>query len=413
MSGDVNMRMKRWHEQRWLLDTVIRTVGVEWDQPRIAYMAAPAGPEAGVDFRLVAERIRKAADIDREFAKAAERREKRAEAYEKEGRPVAARESWLIASLLWASARWPIFEVTDKLLHYEERMNACYLAFARNAPHPVERVDIPFAGKAMPAYLHLPRKPAAGERFPCVVNIPGMDSSKENGVAQYGDPLLERGIAVLSVDGPGQGECCSIPIHVTATNHADAWVATVDWLCGRAEIDPARIAFKGTSFGSFFGTQAAAALGDRIKGCAVSAVCQEPGANTIFNMASPSFKLRFMFMANYQDEAEFDRFAATLDLRPIAKDIRCPYLVVAGEDDQLSPIEHTYALFDLLKCPKSIVVYEGANHSISEGMAARLGESRNTLIADWLKDRLDGKPMRAERVIVDSTGRSNVTPVDR
>ena len=46
----------------------------------------------------------------------------------------------------------------------------------------------------------------------------------------YGDHLLNRDIAVLSIDGPGQGECCSIPILVTAENHMDAAIAAADWL---------------------------------------------------------------------------------------------------------------------------------------------------------------------------------------
>jgi len=404
--------MKRWQAQRWLLDAAIRTIGVEWDQPRLAYMAAPAGGEAVGDFRLAGERMRNMADVDREFARAAERREKKADAFAAEGRDIAARESYLIASLLWASARWPIFEVTDRLIEFEERMNATYAKYAANAPHPIERVEVPFGDKTLPAYLHLPHAPAAGETFPCVYSIPGMDSCKENGVAMYGDPLLNRGIAVLSVDGPGQGECCTTGVLVTATNHMDAGIACVDWLADDARIDADRIAIKGTSFGTYFGPMAAAALGDRVKGVAVIGVCQEPGCNTIFNQATPSFKLRFMFMSGYEDEDEFDRFAEKLDLRPIAGDITCPYMAVAGEDDQLSPIEHSYDLFDIISAPKKLVVYEGANHAISEGMSVRLGESRNTLVADWLKDRLDGKEMKSEKVYIDSTGRATVTPVD-
>jgi len=39
MAVPMERRMKRWQEQRWILDSVIRTVGIEWDQPRIAYTA--------------------------------------------------------------------------------------------------------------------------------------------------------------------------------------------------------------------------------------------------------------------------------------------------------------------------------------------------------------------------------------
>ena len=94
----VERRMKRWQEQRWILDNIIRTVGIEWDQPRIAYTAGPCRPEATFDFNLVRQRVTKLADMPREFAAAARRREATAEQYDKEGRTVAARESYFMAS---------------------------------------------------------------------------------------------------------------------------------------------------------------------------------------------------------------------------------------------------------------------------------------------------------------------------
>lgn len=222
--------MKRWQEQRWILDAIIRTVGVEWDQPRLGYMSAPAGPESAAEFRLVDQRIKKAADIDREFSVAARRREAAAESFKDEGRLIAACESYLIAALLWASPRWPIFEINDRLVELEERMNTCFAKYIEYAPHPIEIATVPLGDKALRAYLHLPRTPADGEQFPCVLSIPGMDNSKENGAAMYSDKLLERGIAVLALDGPGQGESCTRGILVTESNYMDAAVAAIDWL---------------------------------------------------------------------------------------------------------------------------------------------------------------------------------------
>ena len=73
MGSKTDRLMKRWQEQRWLLDTVIRTIGMEWDQGRLRYMSAPGGPEAAAEFRMVGARVKKAADIDREFVRAARR----------------------------------------------------------------------------------------------------------------------------------------------------------------------------------------------------------------------------------------------------------------------------------------------------------------------------------------------------
>lgn len=44
MAVPVERRMKRRQEQRWILDNIIRTAGIEWDQPRIAPMASERIP---------------------------------------------------------------------------------------------------------------------------------------------------------------------------------------------------------------------------------------------------------------------------------------------------------------------------------------------------------------------------------
>jgi dipeptidyl aminopeptidase/acylaminoacyl peptidase len=322
---------------------------------------------------------------------------------------VAAGESYIAAALLWASACWPIFEDCPTLHEYEARMNACYAGFIKFAPHPIERAEIPFGKKHLPAYLHLPRQPAPGEKFPCVISIGGMDGSKENMVSIYGDRFLTRGLAVLALDGPGQAESVGRGIYFTESNFAEAGRAAYDWLAKHPAIDTDRLVIRSSSFGSYFGTVAAAALGDKVRGYAVAGVCHEPGCYTIFNMASPTFKARFMFMSGYDDEAAFDRFCQKIDLRPVAPKIECPYMVIAGENDQLSPIEHTERLFELITAPKRLVIYEGANHGVGDAPSVENGEDKSTLLADWLLDRIKGKKAKSERVWVDSSGRATAT----
>ena len=46
MRGDVERRSKRWLQQRWLMDTVVETIGIEWEQERLSHYARPAGPAA-------------------------------------------------------------------------------------------------------------------------------------------------------------------------------------------------------------------------------------------------------------------------------------------------------------------------------------------------------------------------------
>src|SRR5579875_2649851 len=117
LSPATERRMKRWQEQRWILDNIIKTVGIEWDQGRIGYTLGPCGPEATADFMGVRARVQKFNDISREFKRAAVRREAIARRFEEEGRTISARESYFIAALLYGSAQWPIFENSPETSH--------------------------------------------------------------------------------------------------------------------------------------------------------------------------------------------------------------------------------------------------------------------------------------------------------
>ena len=402
--------VKRWKEQRWLMDSIIQAVGMEWDQPRLGYTMYPAGPDAVADFRTVGMRVKKFADMHREFAAAARRREIKAENFEKQGRLVSARESYFIAAMLYSAARWPIFENNETSIDYNRRMVACYDKFALFMDRPIERIEVPFAGKALPGYLHLPREPGPGEKFPLVIGIDGMDGSKEIMCSMYGDKFLERGMANFIYDGPGQGECTISELHVTETNHMDAAQAIYQRLIQHPHIDKDRVCIWGISFGSFFALQAAAALGDKLKGAAVTFVNHDPGLNSIMDMASPSFKMRFMYMAGYDDEEKFDAFKQKFTIMPALDRIVCPVLVQGGEDDELSPIEYSGEVIDKLKVPRKFVVYEGERHAIGGNTASYLGENWFAMLADWCRDRIDGKPPPNERVHINSLGQTTVTP---
>src|SRR6202011_4783792 len=181
---------------------------------------------------------------------------------------------------------------------------------------------------------------------------------KEIQVALYGDRFLNRGMAVLAIDGPGQYEAPLVGVYFSVQNWMAAGKPLVDWLSARPEIDSERIGASGTSFGTFFGT-ILAAHEPRIRAFAAMSVCHEPGCHTIFQEASPTFKKRFMYMSGITDEAEFDAFRKkTITWEGHAEKIRAPYLCVAGEAEELSPLVHSERLLQTIKGPKQMVVYQ-------------------------------------------------------
>jgi dienelactone hydrolase len=396
------VRSRRMLEQEWLLDGAIRQFGVDWDQARSRYTMYAAGLDAEPDFARVRARIRKFGDIAREFAAAGERRERLSAEAERDGRTIEAREHAFVASILWGNAQWPLFGNSPRNLAYGRHKADCFDRFIRHAPHPVRRVEIPFGDASLPGYLHLPSR--GDGPFSCAIQISGMDSFKEHQVALYGDKYLERGIARLSVELPGQGEALTRGLFVTHDGAAAAGRAIAAWLADQPEVGGQPFAIVGNSFGSFWATQIAAAVPE-LAGTAVVGVIHEPGMRSIFEAASPTFKARFMYMANLPDEDEFDAFARQMDLRPVAGEIHAPYLVLAGEDDELSPLENTFALLHEIPAPAQLVVYEGEKHSVGGSTAAQLGPNRHHLVAGWLADRLAGTPATDRFLHVDSIGR--------
>jgi dienelactone hydrolase len=402
---------RRWHEQRWALDVAIRSESIDWDQPRTAQTIGPIGPEAAMEVNWARQQIRKYDDIAPAFIVASERRERMAKEAEAAGHIVTAREHYFAAALLLTPAAWAITEDDDWLRKVYQRLNANYAAWVKHAPHKVERVDLPFGNATLPAYWHLPLGYSGG-RVPTILASTGMDTRKEHVISQYGDRFLSRGFAVLTVDGPGRGEAPLLGAYATEDNWIVAGEVFMKFLLQRPEVDPDRIVAFGSSFGSYWMAQVAATQ-PRIKGLATTLCCHEPGCFTIFEEAAPSYKHRFMWMTNLHDEAEFDRMAAKMDLRPLMGMMKAPWLNIIGEKDELSPIRHTFDLAARCASPAPIIVYQNERHALSGAPSVVLGPKPFTLVADWLLDRVNGVPAAEFLAYVMSDGRLERRPHPR
>src|SRR5262245_31758246 len=279
-------QVRRFDEQRWLIDNVIRANGIDWDQPRSIYIQTPCGLESNADFAGIRERVKKMADIGPAFEAVARRREAKATAAEKADNPVTARDNYFMAAVHWGAAQWPYDQNDETNVAYHLKKRECYTKYAAMADHKVEAAWIPFKGTALPAWFHLPPNYKGG-KIPVVIAVPGMDSYKEIQTALYGDRFLNRGFAVLAIDGPGQYEAPMLGIYFSMDNWIAAGPAIAGWLARRPEIDMAKVSVSGTSFGTLFGTLLTAHE-PRVAACAVISVCHEPGCHTIFEEASPT-----------------------------------------------------------------------------------------------------------------------------
>ncbi len=395
MSGNT----QRMREQEWLYDRLIRSGGPDFYWPMTEECLSAVGMDGSGDIRAVRGSIRRFLDITREMRRIGEKREAMAREAEAAGHRITAGQNYFTAACYFTMAQGPIHTDDSPLnLALSERKNGCFAKFIEHARRPILKVEIPFEDTSLPGYLHLP--PGAAGPVPCVVFLGGMDNFKELLVTEPSDKFLERGIAVLAFDGPGQNEArIARGIKCTETNFVTAGRAVMDFLQGRPEIDHDRIGITGISMGSFWLTQIVAADA-RYKAAAGFYVCHENGMDTIFNRAIPVFRDRYMWMAGITDDARFDDFATRLTLEGLGAKIHCPTLIVAGEDDDLSPIEHTYKLYHELAGPKTLMVYRGEVHGVADNLDVRAH------IADWMLDRFAGRAFESRIMMMDCrTGR--------
>src|SRR5437660_1575843 len=99
------------------------------------------------------------------------------------------------------------------------------------------------------------RKPWHTPKPPVVILIPGLDSVKEE-LHTYGDDFLKRGMAVLAIDGPGQGEMeLEHPIRY---DYEVPVGYAINYLERRNDVDARRVGVMGVSFGGYYAPRAAA-----------------------------------------------------------------------------------------------------------------------------------------------------------
>ncbi len=77
-----------------------------------------------------------------------------------------------------------------------------YAAAARGMASPPMRLEIPYDGSHLSIYL---RVPAGSKKPPVAIIVPGLDACKEE-LHAWGQAFVDRGIATVTIDGPGQGE---------------------------------------------------------------------------------------------------------------------------------------------------------------------------------------------------------------
>ncbi len=238
---------------------------------------------------------------------------------------------------------------------------------------PGERVLIPMGEHELPAIL---RKPVGHAVAPVVIMVPGLDSTKEE-LRSTEQLFLERGMATLSVDGPGQGESeYAQPIRGDWENVA---TAIVDWIEGRSDLDPERIGLWGVSLGGYYAPRMVTGE-HRIKACAALAGPYDWGS--VWDGLPELTRRTFAFRSHLGTQDEAKEYARTLSLEGRTGDIRCPLLVVFGALDRLIPPDGAQRLAD--ETGATLLMLPDGNHGCMNVAAKHRYKT-----ADWLAHQLE------------------------
>jgi 2,6-dihydroxypseudooxynicotine hydrolase len=254
----------------------------------------------------------------------------------------------------------------------EAAVRAMYDAHAILEP-TAQRIEAELDGGAVVANL---RRPPVPERVPLVVLVPGLDSTKEE-FYLWESVFLRRGMATLSLDGPGQGET-GFTTNIRA-DYEVAVAAALDAVAGFTDLDLERVGAAGVSLGGYYVVRAAA-FEPRLKAVAGVSGPYDMSANwdTLPSLTREALRHH----SGAADEAEARERAAQLSLTGVAQAVEQPCLVVTGMLDRVIPWEETKRIAD--DAPQSEwVLYEEGTH-----VCNNIPFKYRPLVADWMRDRL-------------------------
>jgi len=161
--------------------------------------------------------------------------------------------------------------------------------------------------------------------------------------------LQREGLNVLLFDYRGYGENPGSPSEAGLATDARA---ARDYLLSRKDVDPSRLIYFAESLGT---------------GVAVGLAAEQPPAALV--LRSPFTSMTDVGAYHYPFLPVRlllrDRFASSDAIGRV----RSPLLVIAGDADDIVPIEHSRRLFDAASSPKELVVIPRASHNDYELLA--------------------------------------------
>ena len=269
----------------------------------------------------------------------------------------------------------------------------CFHQFAALTDVEIEVVEVPFEGKSLPGYF-VHAQNAKSARAPCVVFFDGLDVTKEIQYVAGVPDLIKRGISVLVMDGPGTGEAIRFRGLVPASRLRE----------GRQRLHrfPGAARRTSTRRRSASSPSASAAIMRRAAPRSSRASPPaSPGARsgTITRCGSGAsrrssrLRSRCRAITSCGSSAPIASTRRLKRLEPFKLDgvvqkMRCPFLVVHGEDDEQIPLADAQALYDACGSKdKTLRVFTGEEGGAQHCQRDYLSLGCATMW-NWFEDKL-------------------------
>ena len=308
----------------------------------------------------------------REWKRIADTNNERGNAALSKGNVLTARSNWLRAVNYYQAAAFPYDQTDNNHQVAIECMRECAGKYLRHRNPVGEVVLIPWpSGYPLQGYL-MPAA-AALSRAPAIICIGEPGRRKEEYLSKVARYASDRGMSMLAVDLLGADANARFE-EVVGRSDLEATIGQImDYLVERDDVDEHRIAILADGWGSSFVARGIA-FDDRF----AAAVCD----GGIWDLHERAF-LRDRIAppdANTVSSPIFSR---------VARNIKCPVLITAGERGWLKP-ERVKEVYDGLKA-------DGRDLTLkiftSEETAAAQGHADNTTLAneyifDWIASRL-------------------------
>lgn len=338
------------------------------------YVATGVDPN---DLNRLAARIESWSEWCRIWSEEAGRHEQlAAEAADRNRRSTAA-EGFLRAAIYYHYGKHLFAGSPGEYRRAHEGVLRCYAAAAVDTDPPMERLEIPFEGAHMAGWLRRPRRSG---RPAVAVLLPGLDACKEE-LHAWSNAFLKRGVATLTLDGPGQGETAfQLPVR---PDWGRVIGAVIDVLERRDDVDSGAVGVVGQSLGALYAPLAAAGE-PRIRAC-IANCGPFDWAATLPKLPKVSQEV-FRVWSHAKSQAEVEHLAAQMTLEGKAERIRCPLLVVFGGGDRLIPPSEGERLARAAAGPTEFVLFEEGNH-----VCFNISYRFRPLTGDWMAEALAGR----------------------